>query len=112
MFIKRLKNGEIDALKLTPTPPPSSEPREEIKPAEKPKEPEKPWLIFLKQMSVDNYKIRVEDQTPSEPVTLMVQDLKLRGETISTAKNSKGKLNLSLLLNEKGTGFYHRNRWH
>jgi hypothetical protein len=102
VFIKRLKNGEIDALKLTPPPPPSSEPREEIKPAEKPKEPEKPWLIFLKQMSVDNYKIKVEDQTPSEPVTLMVQDLRLRGETISTAKNSKAKLNLSLLLNEKG----------
>ena len=102
VFIKRLKNGEIDALKLTPPPPPSSEPREEIKPAEKPKEPEKPWLIFLKQMSVDNYKIKVEDQTLSEPVTLMVQDLRLRGETISTAKNSKGKLTLSLLLNEKG----------
>ena len=52
---------------------------------------------------MDNYTIRVEDQTPSEPVTLMVQNLKLRGETISTAKNSKGKLTLSLLLNEKGT---------
>ena len=103
VFIKRLKNGEIDVLKLTPPPPLSSEPREEIKPAEKPKEPEKPWLIFLKQMSVNNYKIKVEDQTPSEPVTLMVQDLRLRGETISTAKNSKGKLTLSLLLNEKGT---------
>jgi hypothetical protein len=103
VFIKRLKNGEIDVLKLTPPPPLSSEPREEIKPAEKPKELEKPWLIFLKQMSVNNYKIKVEDQTPSEPVTLMVQDLRLRGETISTAKNSKGKLTLSLLLNEKGT---------
>ena len=102
VFIKRLKNGEIDALKLTPPPSPSSDPREEIKPAEKPKEPEKPWLIFLKQMSVDNYKIKVEDQTLSEPVTLMVQDLRLKGETISTAKNSKAKLNLSLLLNEKG----------
>jgi hypothetical protein len=102
VFIKRLKNGEIDVLKLTPPPSPSSDPREEIKPAEKPKEPEKPWLIFLKQMSVDNYKIKVEDQTPSEPVTLMVQDLRLRGETISTSKNSKAKLNLSLLLNEKG----------
>jgi len=103
VFIKRLKNGEIDALKLTPPPPVSNEPRKEIQPGEKPKEPEKPWLIFLKQMSVDNYKIIVEDQTPSEPVTLIAQNLKLRGEAISTAKNSKGKLNLSLLLNEKGT---------
>jgi hypothetical protein len=103
VFIKRLKNGEIDVLKLTPPPPASNEPREEIKSSEKPKEPEKPWLIFLKQMSVDNYKIIVEDQTPSEPITLTIQNLKLRGEAISTAKNTKGKLNLSLLLNENGT---------
>ena len=103
VFIKRLKNGEIDVLKLTPPPPPSNKPREEIKSSEKPKEQEKPWLIFLKQMSVDNYKIIVEDRTPSESVTLTTQNLKLRGEAISTAKNSKGKLTLSLLLNGNGT---------
>ena len=103
VLIKRLKNGEIDALKLTPPPPVSNEPREEIKSIEKPKEQEKPWLILLKQISVDNYKIVVEDQAPSEPVNLIVQNLKLRGEAISTAKNSKGNLTLSLLLNEKGT---------
>jgi uncharacterized protein involved in outer membrane biogenesis len=101
--IKRLKNGEIDALKLTPSPPSSDQPREEIKSSEKIKEQEKPWLISLKQMSVDGYRINVEDQTPTEPVNLMAQDLKLRGEAISTAKNSKGKLALSLILNEKGT---------
>jgi uncharacterized protein involved in outer membrane biogenesis len=112
VFIKRLKNGEIDVLKLTPPPSPSKEPSKEMKPEEKlkevkteekPKEPESPWVISLKQMIVDNYKIRVEDQTPTEPVTLMIQNLKLRGDAISTAKNSKGKLNLSLLFNEKGT---------
>lgn len=102
LFIKRLKNGEVDVLKLTPPPLVTNEPRDEIKSSEKPKEQEKPWLISLKQMSVDNYKIVVEDQTPSEPVTLVTQNLRLRGEAISTAKNSKGKLNLSLLLNEKG----------
>ncbi|NWG03553.1 MAG: DUF748 domain-containing protein [Syntrophaceae bacterium] len=102
VFIKRLKNGEIDILKLTPQPA-SSDTREEIKSSDKPKEQEKPWLISLKQMSVDNYKMMLEDQTPSEPVTLVAQNLKLGGEAISTAKNSKGKINLSLLFNEKGT---------
>jgi len=102
VFIKRLKNGEMDVLKLIPPPPASSESRGEIKSSEKPKGQEKPWLILLKKMSVDNYKIKVEDQTPTQPVTLIAQNLKLRGEAISTAKNSKGKLNLSLLLNEKG----------
>jgi len=103
VFIKRLKNGEMDVFKLTPPPPASSEPHGEIKSSEKPKEQEKPWLILLKKMSIDNYKIKVEDRSTTEPVTLIAQNLKLRGESISTAKNSKGKLNLSLLLNEKGT---------
>jgi uncharacterized protein involved in outer membrane biogenesis len=112
VFIKRLKNGEIDVLKLIPPSLPSNEPSKEMKPEgklkevkteEKPKEPEKPWVISLKQMNVDNYKIRVEDQTPVEPVTLMIQNMRLRGDAFSTSKNNKGKLNLSLLLNEKGT---------
>ncbi len=101
--IKRLKNGEIDLLNLTPPPSASSEPRGEIKSSEKLKEQEKPWLVLLKQMSVDHYKVKVEDQTPTQPVNLIAQNLKLRGEAISTAKNSKGKLNLFFLLNEKGT---------
>jgi len=101
--IKRLKDGEMDVLKLIPPPPASSEPHGEIKSSEKPKGQEKPWLILLRKMSVDNYKIKVEDRSTTEPVTLIAQNLKLRGEAISTAKNSKGKLNLSLLLNEKGT---------
>jgi uncharacterized protein involved in outer membrane biogenesis len=105
VLVKRFKNGDLNLLKLTPPPasPAQAEPPKEAKPAEKPKEPEKPWLISLKQMSADNYTIRVEDQTNSEPVTLIAQNLKLRGENISTAKNSKGKLNLALVLNERGT---------
>jgi uncharacterized protein involved in outer membrane biogenesis len=103
ILVKRFSNGDINLLKLTPPPPtPPAEPPKSGKAEEKPKEPEKPWLISLKQMSVDNYTIRLEDQTTSEPVTLNAQNLKLRGENISTAKNNKGKLALSLLLNEKG----------
>jgi hypothetical protein len=54
-------------------------------------------------LSVDNYTIRVEDQTNSEPVTITAKNLKVKGENISTAKNSKGRLALSLLLNDKGS---------
>ncbi len=104
ILVKRFSNGDINLLKLTPPPAAlPAEPPKGGKAEEKPKEPEKPWLISLKQVSTDNYTIRVEDQTNSEPVTLIAQNLKLRGENISTAKNSRGKLALSLLLNEKGT---------
>jgi uncharacterized protein involved in outer membrane biogenesis len=105
VLVKRFKNGDLNLLKLTPPPasPSQAEPPKEAKPGEKPKEPEKPLTIFLKQMSMDQYTIRVNDQTNPEPVTLIAQNLKLRGENISTAKNSKGKLNLALVLNERGT---------
>jgi len=102
LLIKRLKNGDLDVLKLTPAPPPPKEPPKEMKPGDKPKEAEKPWLISLKRMLVDNYAIKVEDQTPLEPVTITAENLKLRGENISTTKNSKGKFSLSLLLDKKG----------
>ncbi len=99
LFVKRLKNGDVDVVKLTPPPSVPKEPSKE----DKSKEAEKPWLVLLKNLSVDNYTIRVEDQTVSGPVIMAVENLKLRGESISTAKNNKGKLSLSLLLNQKGT---------
>jgi uncharacterized protein involved in outer membrane biogenesis len=104
VLIKRLSNGDMNVLKLVapPSVPKETGPQEQSK-EEKSKPPEKPWLISLRSASVDNYTIRVEDQTTSEPVTLIAQNLKLRGENISTAKNNKGRLVLSLLLNEKGT---------
>ena len=57
----------------------------------------------MKQILVDRYTLRVEDQTTPEPVTVMAQNLRVKGANISNAKNSKGRLGLSLLLNRKGT---------
>jgi uncharacterized protein involved in outer membrane biogenesis len=102
--IKHLKNGEVNLQKLIAPQPASNETVQNEESGKKAGKPdEKPWTVSLKNISVDNYTIRVEDQMPSEPVNLLVQNIKIRGENISTAKNSKGKLNLSLLFNEKGT---------
>src|SRR4030042_4215992 len=55
LFIKRLKNGDMNVLKLVAPP---SVPKETV-PKERPDEdkskpPEKPWLVLLKNMSVHN----------------------------------------------------------
>ena len=104
LLIKRLKNGDMNVFKLAspPSVPKETVPKQRSE-EDKTKPPEKPWLISLRNMNVDNYSIRVEDQTPSEPIIINAKNLKLRGENISTAKNTKGRLNLFLLLNEKGT---------
>ncbi len=81
LLVKRSSNGDLNLLTLTPpaTPPApasaSKEPPKKLKAGEKPAEPEKPWLISLKQMLVDKYTVRVEDQTTKEPVTLVAQNL-------------------------------------
>ncbi len=99
ILIKRLSNGDMNVLKLFPPSSPSKAPSEE----DETKEPQKPWLVSLKQLAVDNYAIHIEDQTLSEPAPIAVENLTLRGEDISTAKNKKGRFSLSLLLNKKGT---------
>ena len=104
LLIKRLANGDMNVLKLVaPSSVPDETASKEQSPVDKGKPSEKPWLVSLKNMSVDNYTIRVEDQTTTEPVTITAKNMKIKGENISTAKNSKGRLTLSLLLNEKGS---------
>ncbi|HME43764.1 MAG TPA: DUF748 domain-containing protein [Syntrophorhabdales bacterium] len=107
ILVKRLSKGDLNLLTLTPSAtPPASAPKEPPKKpntGEKPIESEKPWLVSLKQMLIDKYTIRVVDQTTKRPVTLVAQNLTLRGENISTAKSNKARLGLSLLLNGKGT---------
>ena len=106
ILVKRASNGDLNLLTLTPPAAPASvskEPPNKQKGGEKPVEPEKPWLVSLKQMLVDKYTVRVEDQTTKEPVTIVAQNLTIKGENISTAKGSKARLGLSLLLNGKGT---------
>jgi hypothetical protein len=103
LLVARSRNGDVNLLTLTPPAPGTEKPLKRPKAGEKPVEPEKPWLISLKQMLVDKYTVRVEDRTTPEPVTLIAQNLRVKGENLSTAKNSKGSLGLSLLLNGKGT---------
>jgi hypothetical protein len=54
----RKKDGEINVLKLVPS---SSAPKGPPQEA-KTKEVEKPWLVSLKQLGIDQYKMAVEDQ--------------------------------------------------
>ncbi|MCX8117358.1 MAG: DUF748 domain-containing protein [Desulfobacterota bacterium] len=99
LIFNRLKNGELDLMKLLPSSPPEKTPPE----PEKGKGEEKPWALTLKALSVDQYTIRMGDQTPSEPITLTAEKITIRGENLSTAKNVLGKLSLSLLLDKATT---------
>ncbi|RPJ11049.1 MAG: DUF748 domain-containing protein, partial [Deltaproteobacteria bacterium] len=99
LILNRFKNGELDLQKLFPPSPPKEEP---VKRDQK-KEEERPWVVTLGKMAVDQYRVRMADQNPSQPTTLTGEKITLRGENISTAKNASGKLALSFLLDQTGT---------
>jgi uncharacterized protein involved in outer membrane biogenesis len=98
LILNRFKNGELDLQKLFP-PSPSNEGT----PAQdkgKGKGDERPWTVAINRMSVDQYTVKMGDQSPSQPTTLTGEKIAIRGENISTAKNAQGKLSLSLLLDQ------------
>ncbi len=93
---KRLAGGEIDLLKLVPPPSPAAPGQATtIASAE-----QKPWVVTLKRLAIDQYTVKVEDRAAVEPITLAVEKIRLNAENLSTAKNATGKVALSLLLDQ------------
>jgi outer membrane protein OmpA-like peptidoglycan-associated protein len=99
LIAKRLPNGEVDLQKLTPPPPPGDAQPTPAAPATEPT----PWVIMLRRMALDQYAVTLEDQTLSEPITLFAEKIRVNAENLSTAKNTTGKLSLTLLLDQTST---------
>jgi hypothetical protein len=96
---KRLPNGEVDLQKLTAPAPPG-----DAQTTPPPAHPEqKPWVLTLARLALDQYAATLEDRTPSEPITLTAEKIRVNAENISTAKNTTGKLSLALLLDQTST---------
>ncbi len=64
---------------------------------------EKAWTVTAKKISIDRYAIKAEDQIPAEPVSMLFDQINLKGENISTQKNTKGRISLSLQIEKKGS---------
>jgi uncharacterized protein involved in outer membrane biogenesis len=99
LALNRFKNGDLDLQKLFPPSPPKEEPA----PQGKGKEDERPWVVALNKLSVNQYSVKMGDQSPTQPTTIQGEKITIRGENISTARNTSGKLSLSLLLDQKTT---------
>ncbi len=98
--VRRDKDGVINLTTLV-------EKKEGKSPAEasaKPAAAEKamPTLI-LDDFDLKSGRIAYRDDVPPEPISSLIQDIAIKGENISTQKDSQGKLSLSMDLN-KGMG--------
>jgi uncharacterized protein involved in outer membrane biogenesis/outer membrane protein OmpA-like peptidoglycan-associated protein len=98
VLVRRLNNGEINLLSLLP---PAAKKTE--KPEEK-QEPQagKPWVVKVGRLAVDQYRLKWDDQVPSEAVQILLDEIGVKGENLSTAKDEKGRLSLTLRLDQKG----------
>jgi flagellar motor protein MotB len=94
--VKRYKDGAFNLQRLLPR---LAEKLEET--AEK--KEERPWIVNINKLAYENYTIKVEDLVPDDPVSLVVGQIILKAENISTEKDRRGSLTYSFKLNETGT---------
>jgi len=93
--IRRDAKGTLNVLSFLPE-------TKETKPTPKKEGESTPLSIDVDEVQLAGGKISFSDLTPSEHFTIAAKNLELRVENISTAKNSKSKFSLSLLLDKKG----------
>lgn len=65
--------------------------------------PEKSWQITMKKVMAEDYGVGFEDAQPSQPVTMVVDRIKLHEENLSTVANTKAKVSLSCRINKTGS---------
>lgn len=97
--VRRDKSGMINLLTLAP------QKKEEPEPAKAEEGTgDKPLpILILDEFDLKNGKIAYRDEVPPEPVNSLIQDIDIKGEKISTVKDSLGTLSVSMDLN-KGRG--------
>ena len=92
--VRRGKNGAMNLLTMVP---PN---KEGVKPEPKAADTLLPTLI-LDDFDLKGGKITYRDEVPREPINSMIQDISIKGEKITTVKDSQGKLSVLMDLNKR-----------
>jgi hypothetical protein len=101
ILVQRLKGGELSLQSLFPESV-EKEKKEEVPVQRKAEQAEKPWLLKVGKIRLDQYRVRLRDLTPEEPVTIEAEAIQFKADNLSTVKNSIGQASLSLILNKNG----------
>ncbi len=101
--VRRLPGGVMNVSRLVPDSAPSAGlPQKPPPKAAGKKAAEKPWVVTLKKASIDRYAVRFEDGATNPPVALDFDELRLRAENVTTARNGKGTFSFSTKYNREG----------
>ena len=93
--IRRDEKGKLNVSSLLPE-------KKETKPVPEKATDSAPFSLAIDEVEMTGGKFTFSDVTPSGPVNIAAKNMELKGENISTAKNSKSKFSLSLILDKKG----------
>jgi hypothetical protein len=62
-----------------------------------------PWIYSLKSLSVDDYTVKVTDNLPAEPFGIIIDKINCTIQNITTEKNARGTVALSMRVDQKGS---------
>jgi len=61
-----------------------------------------PWTVLLRSLVIDGYMVKIADQSLAEPFGITIDEINCKAQNISTAKNAKGTIALSMRVERKG----------
>jgi uncharacterized protein involved in outer membrane biogenesis len=64
--------------------------------------PSAPWIVFIKSLIVDGYKVKITDRSLAEPFSMTVDDINCKIQNISTEKDAKGTIALTMRVGQQG----------
>jgi flagellar motor protein MotB len=65
--------------------------------------PSDPWIMSLKSLVVYGYKVNITDRSLVEPFGVTVDNINCKAQNISTEKDAKGTIALSMHVGQQGT---------
>lgn len=95
----RDKRGELNLLSLLPKPVKKDEKKKTKKLDTK---ASIPVVLSVDELEIAEGKLTFKDDQPSRPISLMLNNLNLKAKNITTARNSKAEMNLSIRFDKKG----------
>ena len=97
--LARLKDGELNVMKLAPELPPSEPKAASAQPAA-------PFVFTIEEIKLADGKVHVADEVPAKPYQVVLQNIAASVQGLSNAPDAKAAVKLGFETDQKGTFAY------